>query len=72
VAVSNDFPDDLISAEETAADLHVKPQTLASWRATGLGPDFFKLGRAVYYSRKVTAEWKAKQRRSPGRVLTTA
>jgi hypothetical protein len=63
--LSDDFPDDLIDDEETSRDLCVKRSTLASWRATGKGPDFFKLGRVIRYSRKLNTEWKAKQRRQP-------
>ena len=63
----NDLPDDddLIDEEESSRDLCVKTGTLASWRATGKGPDFYKFGRIIKYSRRLNAEWKAKQRRSP-------
>ena len=63
--LSNDFPDDLIDDEEASRDLHVKKATLASWRATGKGPDFYRFGRVIRYSRALNAEWKAKQRHSP-------
>lgn len=63
--MSENPPDDLITATEAAEDLRQKESTLASWRATGRGPDFWKFGRGVFYSRQTNAEWKAAQRRSP-------
>jgi hypothetical protein len=72
--MSDQFPDDLpddddlIDEQESSRDLHVKTSTLASWRATGKGPDFFKFGRIIRYSRRLNAEWKARQRRSPRQV----
>jgi hypothetical protein len=64
---SDDLPDndDLIDEDAAAVDLHVKVGTLASWRATGRGPDFYKFGRIIRYSRRLNAEWKARQRKSP-------
>jgi hypothetical protein len=64
----DNFPDDLIPDSEAAKDLGVKRETLAGWRTKGIGPDYWKWGRNVSYSKKVNAEWKAKQRRSPRRV----
>jgi hypothetical protein len=69
--LSDDFPDDLIDDEETSRDLCVKTSTLASWRATGRGPDFYKIGRTIKYSRKLNAEWKAKQRHQPRKPITS-
>jgi hypothetical protein len=67
------LPDDLISDDETAADLGVKTTTLASWRSLGRGPDFFKVGRTVKYSRSLNKEWIAAQRRRPRtRAVATA
>ena len=57
--------EDLIDEDETSRDLGVKTTTLASWRATGKGPDFYKFGRTIRYSRRLNAEWKALQRRAP-------
>jgi hypothetical protein len=36
--------DDLLSNEQTAAILGVKPNTLEIWRCKGKGPAFIKLG----------------------------
>jgi hypothetical protein len=63
--LSDDFPDDLIDDEEASRDLCVKTSTLASWRSTGKKPDFYKIGRVIRYSRRINAQWKAKQRHSP-------
>jgi hypothetical protein len=62
---SLDFPDDLINEDESAVDLKQKKSTLRTWRSTGKGPDYWRLGRSVYYSRSTNANWKAQQRRSP-------
>jgi hypothetical protein len=63
--VTDSFPDDLMTPDEAAVDLGVQPATLASWRSTGYGPDFWKWGRVIRYSRQVNADWKAQGRRSP-------
>ena len=60
-----DFPDDLMLPPEAADDLRVKEATLATWRSTGKGPDFWKWGRDVFYSRSTNAAWKAQHRRQP-------
>jgi hypothetical protein len=59
------LPDDLISDDETATELGVKKATLSSWRSTGKGPDFFKVGRTVKYSRTINRQWVSAQRRRP-------
>jgi hypothetical protein len=63
--VLDDFPDDLITPDETAADLRVKPATLATWRVDGRGPPYWKWGRTIFYSRSHNRAWKAAQRRDP-------
>lgn len=42
---------ELLSAEETARILGVKPQTLAAWRLYKRGPRYTKMGRLVKYRR---------------------
>ena len=39
----------LLTRDEAAEYLHLKPQTLAAWAMTGKGPPVVKLGRAVRY-----------------------
>ena len=58
-------PDELIPSNETAKALHVEAQTLVTWRTRGEGPDFIKIGRAVYYRRADIAEWLGNQLRKP-------
>ncbi len=58
-------PQELIPSDEVAAQLRVKPQTLASWRASGRGPEFVKIGRGVFYRRADIAAWLGQQRRKP-------
>jgi hypothetical protein len=66
--IPDDFPDDLITDQEQAENLGVQSSTLAWWRSQGQGPDFFKIGRKVFYSRRLTTEWMVKQRRSPRQI----
>lgn len=65
------FPDDLIASEEVARELGVKNQTLAAWRCIGRGPHFYKVGRAVMYSKSDIIKWIEAQRREP-RVAANA
>jgi hypothetical protein len=58
-------PDELLSAVDTAVELHQQPNTLACWRNQGKGPAYVKVGRQVFYRRADIAEWLAKQRREP-------
>jgi hypothetical protein len=58
-------PDELLSPETVAAELHLKRETLTSWRANGRGPSFLKVGRAVFYRRADLAEWLGMQHQAP-------
>jgi hypothetical protein len=60
--------DELLSAETVAAELHLKRETLATWRALGRGPSFVKVGRAVFYRRADLAEWLGLQRQTPAKA----
>ena len=55
--------DDLLSNEQTAAILGVKPNTLEIWRCKGKGPRFIKLGQSkqagVCYDPADIDAWKA-------------
>jgi hypothetical protein len=55
-------PTELIPNEAAAALLNVKPQTLACWRVDKRGPDFYRIGRAVFYRRSDIMAWIAAQR----------
>ena len=48
---------DMIDETAAADMLAVSPRTLQSWRVTGEGPTFFKLGRAVRYRRADLSDW---------------
>jgi hypothetical protein len=39
----------LLTREEAAELLNLRPQTLAAWACTGKGPPVVRLGRAVRY-----------------------
>jgi hypothetical protein len=58
-------PDELVSPEVTAIELRIKRETLAAWRTLGRGPNFVKVGRAVFYRRADLSEWLGAQRRQP-------
>jgi len=53
--------DDLLSNEQTAAILGVKPNTLEIWRCNGKGPAFIKLGEhpssPIRYQRSRLMAW---------------
>lgn len=53
--------DDLLSNEQTAAILGVKPNTLEIWRCKGKGPAFIKLGThpssPIRYQRSRVTAW---------------
>jgi hypothetical protein len=64
-------PDDVgISDVETAKILHVKPQTLATWRSEGRGPWFFKVGRAIQYTPRSIREFRESCARVPEPAAT--
>lgn len=47
----------LLSEDELAAMIDVKPHTLAVWRAEGKGPDYTRLGKSVFYRRDDVHAW---------------
>ena len=63
-------PEELISNDDAARELRVQTNTLTSWRALGRGPNFVKVGRAVYYRRADLSEWLGAQRRQPTRAAS--
>lgn len=52
---------ELLTAEETARLLGVKPQSLAVWRLHGENLPFVKVGRLVRYRRSDIEAWLAAQ-----------
>jgi len=66
---SNDVK--LLSDVAAAKIVHQKRSTLATWRATGRGPAFIKLGRRVFYSRADLDAWIASRRREPAKAIST-
>jgi hypothetical protein len=57
---------DLVSDVEAAKIIHQKQTTLASWRSTGRGPAYHKVGRKVFYSVADLEAWLTSTRREPG------
>jgi len=55
----------LVDDDEAAKRLLQKPSTLASWRATGRGPPFYKVGRRVFYHPRDLRDWLTEQRQVP-------
>ncbi len=49
--------DQLLSSDEVARLLNVKPGTLATWRCKCVGPCFLKLGRGVFYRQSAIMAW---------------
>lgn len=47
----------LLSEEELASMIDVKPHTLAVWRSEGKGPDYTRLGKSVFYRELDVAGW---------------
>ena len=39
----------LLPAEDAAEHLKVKPQTMASWRYRGIGPEYVRVGKLIFY-----------------------
>ena len=58
-------PDELLSPDIVATELHLRPQALMAWRTLGRGPNFVKVGRAVFYRRSDIAAWLGANHREP-------
>ncbi len=43
---------DLLTRDEAAAVLRLRPKTLSAWALRGSGPRFIKMGRSVRYRRR--------------------
>jgi hypothetical protein len=64
--------DDLISEVEAAEVLRQKPETLTQWRHREIGPEYFKVGRRVFYSKSALVAYIAAQRVIPANALATS
>jgi excisionase family DNA binding protein len=49
--------DNLLTTDQAAALVRVKPATLKIWRMKGAGPAFIKVGRLVRYRRATVEKW---------------
>lgn len=52
-----------LTQDEVAARLQISPRTLESWRVSGLGPAFLKVGACVRYRMEDIQAYEAAQRR---------
>lgn len=59
-------PEELLDAAQAADLLRQRPQTLATWRCEGRGPEYVKVGRSVFYRRQAISTWLAGQIVKPG------
>lgn len=57
--MSSPVPDPLITPKELELDpeIRIPQKTSANWRARGVGPAFFQIGRRVLYKRSDVIAW---------------
>jgi excisionase family DNA binding protein len=48
---------DLMTVDEVASALRVNRKTLLNWRAQGLAPEGFRVGKAVLFHRENVRRW---------------
>jgi predicted DNA-binding transcriptional regulator AlpA len=48
---------ELLTEQDLAAELKMKPPSLADWRHRGKGPTYIKLGQLVRYRRSDVEDW---------------
>lgn len=58
-----DEPCVLLTTDEAGAYLRLSPRTLETYRVTGEGPVFVKLGKRVFYEQRALDEWLELRRR---------
>jgi hypothetical protein len=61
--------ENLLSPEELAQILGVKPQTLARWRVNKNGPPYSKLGKIIRYNKVDLIDWLNKHKYQSTRYL---
>ncbi len=54
----------MLTTQQAAELLAIEPRTLESWRLTGRGPRYRKLGRLVRYSQTDLVDWLDAQART--------
>jgi hypothetical protein len=47
----------LLTPKQTGERIKKHEQTLANWRCKGIGPEYLKLGGAVYYDSNTLDQW---------------
>lgn len=47
----------ILCERDAAAYLQISPRTLQSWRVSGKGPAYLKLGSSVRYNREALTRW---------------
>lgn len=57
-----EFADELLTPEQAEEEIGLKVATLAKLRCHGGGPEYYKMGRLVKYSRRTCREWREKRR----------
>jgi excisionase family DNA binding protein len=53
---------DLMTVDEVAAVVRVNRKTVLNWRAQGLAPEGFRVGKAVLFHRDAVQAWLEKRR----------
>jgi hypothetical protein len=62
------FSSKLISEQELAEELDVKPSTLKTWRCRRRGPPWISVARNIFYDRADIERWLKAQRRDPAKL----
>jgi hypothetical protein len=55
----------VLSPADLARRLGVHPQTIHNWRFTGKGPEYFRLGKHVFYRLEDVVSWELATGRRP-------
>lgn len=53
-------PEDCLTTAQAAWALQIAPGTLQNWRSMGIGPEFIKHRRSVYYLKSEIEKYKEK------------
>lgn len=58
---------ELLTVQQAATYLDIRPSTLQQWRNKNTGPDFVRIGRLIRYQRDALDRYLAVQSRAPAR-----